>query len=74
MKNKMTAALYLIADLSLYRELGDSWERFSNSYQCRNDVIHRGENATEDDARQALDMARRVVAIMAAIPTPAAAP
>jgi hypothetical protein len=30
----------------------------------RNGIIHRGENASETDARMALDVARRVVEIM----------
>jgi hypothetical protein len=44
------------------------------SYNKRNDVIHRGENATEDDANRALDVARRIVAVMDGIPVPAPAP
>jgi hypothetical protein len=43
------------------------------SYNKRNDIIHRGENATEDDANRALDVARRIMAVMGAIPVPAPA-
>jgi hypothetical protein len=42
----------------------------SNSYTKRNDIIHRGETATEDEARHAITVARRVVEIMNAIPLP----
>jgi hypothetical protein len=63
----MSAALYLVGGRSLFREAGDFWRRLSNSYNKRNDIIHRGESAHEDDARQALDVARRIVEIMGAL-------
>jgi hypothetical protein len=66
LKNKMSAALYLVSGRSLFRESGDLWQRLSNSYNKRNGIIHRGESAQEDDARQALDVARRIVEIMGA--------
>jgi hypothetical protein len=47
---------------------GDFWERLSNSDTRRNYIIHRGEAATEDEARQAIAVAGRVVEIMNAIP------
>ncbi len=64
LRNKMSAALYLLSGRSLFREPGDFWQKLSTSYNKRNGVIHRGENAGEDDARAALDVARRVVEIM----------
>ena len=64
LKNKMSAALYLVSGRSLFREPGDFWQKLSTSYNKRNGIIHRGENAGEDDARAALDVARRVVEIM----------
>ena len=64
LKNKMSAALYLVSGRSLFREPGNLWEKLSNSYNKRNGIIHRGENANEDDARQALDVARRIVEFM----------
>jgi hypothetical protein len=67
LKNKMSAALYLVSGRSLFREAGDLWPRLSHSYNKRNGIIHRGETANEDDARQALDVARRVVEIMGAL-------
>jgi hypothetical protein len=73
MKNKMTAALFLLCQQSLFRQQGDFWERLSASYSKRNDIIHRGETASEDEARQAITVARQVVQIMNAIPVPAAA-
>ena len=64
LKNKMSAALFLVGGRSLFREPGDLWQRLSNSYNKRNGIIHRGENANEDEARSALDIARKIVAIM----------
>jgi hypothetical protein len=72
-KNKMTAALFLVAGRSLYRQPDPFWERLSNSYKKRNDIIHHGHTASEDEARQAIAVARQVVEIMNAIPLPAAA-
>jgi hypothetical protein len=73
LRNKMTAALYLVARRSLYREPGDFWERLTVSYAKRNGIIHRGENTSEDEARQAIAVARQVVEVMNAIPVPASA-
>jgi hypothetical protein len=73
LRNKMTAALFLVTGRSFFREPGDFWQRISTSYNKRNSIIHRGENAHENDARMALDVARRVVEIMAELqsaPTP----
>ena len=67
LKKKMSAALYLVSGRSLFRESGDLWQQLSISYNKRNGIIHRGENATEDDARRAIDVARRVVEIMSAL-------
>jgi hypothetical protein len=67
LKKKMSAALYLVSGRSLFRESGDLWEQLSISYNKRNGIIHRGESASEDDARRAIEVARRVVAIMSAL-------
>jgi hypothetical protein len=64
LRNKMSAALDLIAGRSLFREPGDLWQKLSMSYNKRNGIIHRGENANENDSRLALEVARRVVEIM----------
>jgi hypothetical protein len=64
LRNKMSAALYLVSGRSLFREPGDFWQNLSTSYNKRNGIIHRGENADENDARMALEVARRVVEIM----------
>jgi hypothetical protein len=63
----MSAALYLVSGRSLFRESKDLWEQLSISYNKRNGIIHRGENATEDDARRALAVGRRVVEIMSTL-------
>jgi len=64
LRNKMSAGMHLVANRSLFREPGGFWQRLSASYSKRNAIIHRGENATEDDATQALAVARRIVQIM----------
>ncbi|MGP0063695.1 MAG: hypothetical protein ACLQGP_08880 [Isosphaeraceae bacterium] len=67
LKNKMSAALYLVSGRWLFRESADLWQKLSNSYRKRDGMIHLGESAIEDDARQALDVARRIVDFMAAL-------
>lgn len=64
LRNKMSAGMHLFANRSLFREPDDFWQRLSASYSKRNAIIHRGENATEDEATQAIAVARQVVQIM----------
>jgi hypothetical protein len=64
LRNKMSAGMHLVANRSLFREPGDFWQRLSTSYSKRNAIIHRGDNATEDEATQAVAVARKVVQIM----------
>ena len=64
LRNKMSAGMHLFAGRSLFREPGDFWQSLSASYGRRNAIIHRGENATEDHATQAFEVARRIVQIM----------
>jgi hypothetical protein len=64
LRNKMSAALSLIAGRSLFREPRGLWPKLSASYNKRNGIIHRGENADENDSRLALEVARRIVEIM----------
>jgi hypothetical protein len=73
LKTKMSAGMRFVANRSLFNEPNNLWERMSNSYTKRNRIIHRGENATEDDAHQALTVARTIVAIMNDIQVPPAA-
>ena len=70
MRNKMSAVMHLISNRSLFREPENLWHEMTVSYNKRNDIIHRGENATEDDANRAIDVARRIVAVMDSIPVP----
>jgi hypothetical protein len=72
LRHKMTAAMHLLANRSLYREPEGFWEQLSASYGKRNRIIHRGENAAEEEAILALNVARRVVDIMESIPIPGA--
>jgi hypothetical protein len=64
LRNKMSAGMHLVANRSLFREPGDFWQRLSASYSKRNAIIHRGENASEDEATQAVAVARHIVRIM----------
>ena len=59
LRNKMTGALRLLANRSLFGEPDNLWGRMSESYRKRNAIIHEGKNATEDEARQAIDVALR---------------
>jgi len=54
-----SAGMHLVANRSLFREPGNLWHRLSTSYNKRNVIIHRGENATEDEAVQAVAVARQ---------------
>ena len=72
LKTKMSAGMRFLANRSLFHEPGDLWKRMSDSYAKRNHIIHRGANATEDEALQAITVARTIVGIMNAIPVPAA--
>jgi hypothetical protein len=64
LRNKMSAGMHLVANRSLFREPDGFWQRLSASYSKRNAIIHRGDNATEDEATNALAVARRIVQIM----------
>jgi hypothetical protein len=64
LRTKMSAGMHLFANRSLFREPGDLWQRLSASYNKRNAIIHRGENATEDEATQAIGVAHQIVQIM----------
>ena len=70
MRNKIGTVMHLISNRSLFREPENLWHEMTVSYHKRNDIIHRGENATEDDANRAIDVARRIVAVMDSIPVP----
>ncbi len=56
LRAKMSAVLQLVAGRSLFRESDDLWNRLTTSYNDRNGIIHRGNNATEDDAEKALEV------------------
>lgn len=62
--------MWFVAGRSLFREPRDFWTRLSTSYNKRNNIIHRGENATEDEARGVIAVAWQVVHVMNAIPAP----
>ena len=64
LKTKMSAGMRFAANRSLFNEPDNLWGRMSDSYGKRNRIIHRGENANEDEARQALAVARIIVGIM----------
>ena len=64
LQNKMSAVMHLVANRSLFREPDNLWAMLSRSYDKRNAIIHRGENAAEDEARAALEVARRIIHVM----------
>jgi hypothetical protein len=72
-KNKMTAGLYLLAQRSVYREPANLWQSLVVSYTKCNRIIHHGQNANEDEARLAISVAQRIVAMMNGIAVPTAA-
>lgn len=72
LRHKMSAGMHLFAGRSLFREPGGLWERLTASYRKRNAIIHLGDNANEDEARQSIAVARQVVEIMDAVPAPQA--
>jgi len=61
LRNKMSAVMHLVANRSLFREPDDLWTTLSTSYDKRNAIVHRGENATEDESLMALELARRII-------------
>ena len=74
LRNKMSAGMRFVAGRSLFAEPNDLWARLSASYNKRNNIIHRGENATEDEARDALGVAQAVVRVMREVVIAAAQP
>jgi hypothetical protein len=64
MRNKMSVGMRIVANRSLYAEPDDFWHKMSTSYGKRNQIIHEAQNATEDEALQAIVVARRIVQIM----------
>jgi hypothetical protein len=65
LKVKMTAMLHLVVGRSLFSD-GARWQQLSDSYVCRNGIIHAGRTANEAEAEQALAVARWVVEFMGA--------
>jgi hypothetical protein len=64
LKTKMSAGMRFVANRSLFNEPNNLRGRMSDSYTKRIHMIHGGENANEDDARQALAIGRTIVDIM----------
>jgi hypothetical protein len=70
LKTKMSAGMRFLVNRSLFHEPDELWTRMSDSYAKRNRIIHRGENATEDDAHQAMEVGRAIVGVMNSISVP----
>ncbi|HXE54130.1 MAG TPA: hypothetical protein VN541_14000 [Tepidisphaeraceae bacterium] len=62
-RHKMTTGLRLLVGRSLFMEPDGFWQELSASYALRNRIIHEGQIAHEDDARQAIRVARKIVLI-----------
>ena len=63
----MSIGMRVAANRSLHVEPDGLWENISTSYGKRNKIIHEGQNATEDEAMQAIDVARRIVQVMSEV-------
>ena len=69
LRQKMTAGLYLLTGRSLYAEPAGFWNKLSANYDLRNKIIHEGSIAEEDQAIQAIEVARTLVQILATLDT-----
>ena len=67
LRNKMSVGMRFLANRSLFHEQDDLWNRLSTSYSKRNAIIHQGANATEEDAKLAIEVAKTTVEIMRAV-------
>jgi len=70
LRHKMTTGWRLLTGQSLHAEPDDFWKELSSSYRIRNTVIHEGQIATEDDAKLAIKVARKILKIVASFPAP----
>jgi len=64
LRHRMTSGLRLIAGRSFFDEPNGFWNQLSTSYGKRNAIIHGGFGADEDDAEQAITVARKVLDII----------
>jgi hypothetical protein len=69
LRHKMTTGLRLLTGRSLYHEPEGFWEDLSTSYGLRNRIIHEGQLANEDQAKQAIRVARTIVQTTASLTT-----
>ena len=67
LRHKMTTGLRLLVGRSLYTEPDSFWQDLSASYGLRNQIIHEGQIAHEDDAKLAIKMARKIVEVAASL-------
>jgi len=65
LRHKMTSGLRLLGGRSLYKEPDDYWKEMTESYRCRNRIIHEGAAATEQEAESAITIARKMVDVVA---------
>lgn len=47
------------------------WEDFQNSVRIRNEIVHRAQNATRPAAKNAIQSARKLIAVLSTTPMPA---
>jgi hypothetical protein len=67
LRHKMTTGLRLVGARSLFLEPNGFWKALSTSYDLRNKIIHEGRIAHEDDAKLAIEVASRIVKIVASL-------
>lgn len=64
LRQKMTAGMRLLTGRSFFELPNNFWSRLSDSYTLRNRIIHAGQNATEDEARQSIDIADELILVV----------
>lgn len=63
LRHKMTSGLKLLCGRSLFEDKA-AWQSLSEIYWKRNEIIHRNQKATAADARNAVQVARRVLSFL----------
>jgi hypothetical protein len=63
LRHKMTGGLKLLCGRSLFEDKA-AWQSLSESYRKRNEIIHRNQKADATDARNAVQVARRVLSFL----------
>jgi hypothetical protein len=69
--NRMTAGFHLVTGESLHTALGsEGWAKRRVSYKARNEIIHKGSEATREQAEQSIDFARQLIKAVEGLTSP----